>query len=118
MRYMLMTKNDPNHPIDPPTPEMYAAMGKLIEEMSKAGVLLATGGLGPNPTHVISSGGKLTITDGPFAEAKEAVVGFALVEAKSREEAIEFSRRFWQVVGDGQGEIYQVFGPEDGPPPQ
>ena len=113
MRYMLMTKNDPNHPITPPNPEMYAAMGKLIEEMSKAGVLLATGGLGPNPTHVISSGGKFSITDGPFAEAKEAVVGFALVEAKSKEEAIEFSRRFWQVAGDGAGEIYEVFGGED-----
>ena len=66
MRYMMMTKNDPNHPISPPTPEMYAAMGKLIEEMTKAGVLLATGGLGPNPTQVISSGGKVIITDGPF----------------------------------------------------
>ncbi|MEO5887495.1 MAG: YciI family protein [Anaerolineales bacterium] len=110
MRYMMMTKNDPNNPITPPNPEMFAAMDKLIEEMSKAGVLLATGGLGPNPTQVISSGGKVTVTDGPFAEAKEAVVGFALVEAKSKEKAIEFSRRFWQVAGDGAGEIYEVFG--------
>ena len=109
MRYMMMTKNDPNHPVDPPTPEMYAAMGKLIEEMTKAGVLLATGGLAPNPTQVISSGGKVNITDGPFTEAKEAVVGFALVEATSKEEAIEFSRRFWQGAGDGAGEIYEVF---------
>ncbi len=110
MRYMLMTKNDSNNPATPPSPEMYAAMGKLIEEMSKAGVLLATGGLGPHPTQVKSSGGKMTITDGPFTEAKETVVGFALVEAKSKEEAIEFSRRFWQVAGDGAGEIYEVFG--------
>ena len=110
MRYMLMTKNDPNHPISPPTPEMYAAMGKLIEEMSKSGVLLATGGLSPNPTQVVSSGGKFSVTDGPFAEAKEAVVGFALLEANSMEEAVEFSRRFWQVAGDGAGEIYEVFG--------
>ena len=106
----MMTRNDPNHPISPPSTEMYAAMDELIQEMTKAGVLLATGGLGPNPTQVISSGGKVTITDGPFAEAKEAVVGFALVEAKSKEEAIEFSRRFWQVAGDGAGEIYEVFG--------
>jgi hypothetical protein len=118
MRFMMMTKEDPGTPATPPTPELYAEMGKLIEEMSKAGVLLATGGLSPNPTRIKSSGGKITVTDGPFTEAKEAVVGFALVEAKSREEAVEFSRRFWQVVGDGQGEIYQVFGPEDGPPPQ
>jgi hypothetical protein len=107
---MLMTKNDPNHPITPPDPEMYAAMGKLIEEMSKAGVLLATGGLGPHPTQVISSGGKVSFTDGPFTEAKEVAVGFALIEAKSKEEAIEFSRRFWQVAGEGAGDIYEVFG--------
>ena len=110
MRYMMMTTNDPNHPLTPPNPEMYAAMDKLIQEMSKAGVLLATGGLGPNPTQVISSGGKVSITDGPFTEAKEMAVGFALVEAKSKEEAIEFSKRFWQVAGEGAGEIYEVFG--------
>ena len=110
MRYMMMTKNDPNVPMTPPDPEMYAAMGKLIEEMSKAGVLLATGGLGPHPTQVISSGGKVSFTDGPFTEAKELTVGFALIEAKSKEEAIEFSRRFWQVAGEGAGEIYEVFG--------
>ena len=110
MRYMMMTKDDASTAGTPPSPELYAAMGKLIEEMSKAGVLLATGGLGPNPTRIKSSGGKITVTDGPFTEAKEAVVGFALVEAKSKEEAIELSKRFWQVVGDGHGEIYEVFG--------
>ena len=110
MRFMMMTTNDPNEPMSPPNPEMYAEMGKLIEEMSKAGVLLATGGLSPTPIHVKSAGGKLTITDGPFTEAKEGVVGFALIEAKSMEEALEFSKRFWQVAGDGQGKIYEVFG--------
>ena len=93
MRYMLMTKNDPNHPITPPNPEMYAAMGKLIEEMSKAGVLLATGGLGPNPTHVISSGGKFSITDGPFAETKEQLGGFYLINARDLNEAIRVASR-------------------------
>lgn len=118
MRFMMMTKDDAAVAGTPPSPEMYAEMDKLIEEMTKAGVLLATGGLSPNPTRIKSSGGKITVTDGPFTEAKEAVIGFALVEAKSKEEAIEFSKRFWQVAGDGQGEIYQVFGPEDGPPGQ
>ena len=66
MRFMMMTKNDPNTPMTPPDPEMYAAMGKLIEEMAKAGVLLATGGLAPNPIQVVSNNGKLTVTDGPF----------------------------------------------------
>ena len=51
------------------------------------------------------------MTDGPFAESKEAIVGFALIEVRSKEEAIELSKRFWQIVGDGEGEIQQVFGP-------
>jgi hypothetical protein len=51
------------------------------------------------------------VTDGPFAEAKEAVVGFALIDVRSKEEAIEHSKRFWSIVGDGEGEIRQVFGP-------
>lgn len=106
----MMTTNDPNEPMSPPTPEMYAEMGKLIEEMSKAGILLATGGLEATPTLIKSKGGKVNVVDGPFTEAKEAVVGFALIETKSREEAIEFSKRFWQVAGDGQGKIYEVFG--------
>ncbi len=109
MRYMMMTKDDASVKAAPPSPEMFVQMGKLIEEMTKSGVLLATGGLLPNPTRIKSSNGKVTITDGPFTEAKEAVVGFALIEAKSKEEAIELSKRFWQVVGDGQGEIYEVF---------
>lgn len=110
MRFMLMTSNDPKVEMTPPSPEMYAEMGKLIEEMTRAGVLLATGGLETTPTRVKSSNGKFEIMDGPFTEAKEAVVGFALIEAKSREEAIEFSRRFWKVAGNGQGSIYEVFG--------
>ena len=118
MRYLMMTTNDPGVPPTPPTPELYMAMGKLIEEMSKAGVLLVTGGLDPQAVRIKSSGGKVTITDGPFTEAKEAVVGFALIEAKTKEEAIEYSRRFWQVVGDGTGTIQQVFGPNDAPPGQ
>ena len=59
-------------------------MGKFIEEMTQAGVLLATGGLEPGGTRITSSGGKITVTDGPFTEAKEAIVGFALIEARSR----------------------------------
>ena len=116
MRFLMMTNSDPSTPAAPPTPEMYADMGKLIEEMTRAGVLLATGGLAPHPTRIQNAGGKITVTDGPFSEAKEAVVGFALIEAKSKEEAIEYSKRFWSVVGDGAGTIHQVFGPGDPPP--
>lgn len=109
MQFLMMTTDTGSAP---PTPELYAAMGKLIEEMSKAGVLLATGGLDPkSKIHVQNQDGKITVTDGPFTEAKEGIVGFALIEAKSREEAIEYSKKFWAVAGNGAGDIYPVFGP-------
>ncbi len=113
MRFLMMTTNDPSKPSAPPTPELYAEMGKLIEELSREGVLLATGGLDPRPTRIQSAGGKINVIDGPYAEAKEAVVGFALIEARSKEEAVEYSKRVWRTVGDGEGKIYQVFGPQD-----
>ena len=97
---------------NPPDETMMAEMGRFVAEMTKAGVLLATGGLEQGGVHIKSSGGKITVTDGPFTEAKEAIVSFALIDVRSREEAIELSKRFWQIVGDGEGDIRQVFGPE------
>ncbi|MWA07184.1 hypothetical protein F8568_043980 [Actinomadura sp. LD22] len=115
MRFMMMTTDDGAQQGEPDE-AMMAEMGAFIAEMSASGVLLATGGLEPGGTRIKASGGKVTLTDGPFAEAKEVVVGFALVEVRSREEAIELSRRFFQIVGDGEGVIQQVFGPEDAAP--
>jgi hypothetical protein len=96
----------------PPTPQQYEAMGKYVEKGFREGYLIATGGLDAKATRITSQGGRISVTDGPFAEAKEAVVGFALVEVSSKEQAIELSKEFWSIVGDGQGEIRQVFGPE------
>ncbi len=107
MRFLLTTTAG-----DAPDETMMAEMGRFVEELTKAGALLATGGLDPAGTHIRSSGGKITLTDGPFTEAKEAIVGFALIDVRSKEEAIELSRRFWQIAGDGEGDIRQVFGPE------
>ncbi|MEO3856026.1 YciI family protein [Acrocarpospora sp. B8E8] len=95
-----------------PDEALYAEMGKFVEEMTKAGVLLATGGLDPAGTRITASGGDITITDGPFAEAREAIVSFALIEVRSKEEAIELTRRFWKIIGDGVGDMQQVYGPE------
>jgi hypothetical protein len=92
--------------------QLYADMGKFIEELTQAGVLLATGGLDPAGTHVSATGGKATFTDGPYAEAKETIVSFALIDVRSKEEALELARRFWAIVADGEGDIRQVFGPE------
>ena len=94
----------------PPTPELIAEVGKFTDETKRAGVLLATGGLGPNSTRVRNAGGKVTVLDGPFAEAKELTGGFALVEVKTRDEAIEWARRFRKIVGDGESVIQEVFG--------
>ncbi|MGH3679121.1 MAG: YciI family protein [Natronosporangium sp.] len=108
MRF-LMTVNGGGRP---PDRDLYAEMGRFVEELSRAGVLLATGGLDRNGTHVKATGGKVTLVDGPYPEAKETIVSFALIEVRSKEEAIALSRRFWQIVGDGEGDIRQVFGPE------
>src|SRR6266545_7717400 len=94
-----------------PDQQLYAEMGRFVEELTRAGVLLATGGL-DRGTHVTSSGGSITLTDGPFTESKEVIVSFALIEVRSKEEALELAGRFWKMVGDGEGDIRQVFGPE------
>jgi hypothetical protein len=107
MRFLMTTTA-----ADPPDEKLAAEMGRLVEEMTRKGVLLAAGGLDPEGTRVTSSGGKITMTDGPFTEAKETILSFALVEARSKEEAIELARRFWQIVGNGEGAIRQVYGPE------
>jgi hypothetical protein len=97
----------------PPTPEKMAAIGAFGQEMSKAGVLIMTGGLqrATKGTRVKLTGSDFSVTDGPFAETKELIDGFALIEVKSKEEAIDVAKRFMSVAGDGQSEILQVFDP-------
>ncbi|MEV0591737.1 YciI family protein [Nonomuraea cavernae] len=108
MRFLMTTKANG---AAPPDEAVYAEMGRFVEEMTQAGVLLATGGLDPVGVRVTATDGTITVTDGPFAEAKEAIVSFALIEARSQEEAVELSRRFWKIIGTGEGSIQQVFGP-------
>ncbi|MFF4413059.1 YciI family protein [Streptosporangium sp. NPDC001559] len=105
MRYLMTTKPSETAPDE----RLYAEMAAFVEELTAAGVLLATGGLEPGGVRLVSSGGEITVTDGPFAEAKEAVAGFALVEVRSKEEAVELARRFRRIVGDGESVIQQVF---------
>ncbi|MFJ1703224.1 YciI family protein [Kitasatospora sp. NPDC088346] len=107
MRYLMTTK-----PSDvAPDENLYAEMASFVEELTASGVLLATGGLEPGGIRVTSAGDRITVTDGPFAEAKEAVAGFALIEVRSQAEAVELARRFRRIVGDGESVIQQVFGP-------
>lgn len=97
-----------------PPAEAVAAMMKYNESLQKAGVLLALDGLHPPAmgARVSFAGGKPKVTDGPFTEAKEAIISFALIDVRSREEAIELARRFWQIARNGEGAIRQVYGPE------
>ncbi len=109
MRYLMTTKPGDNDTA--PDEKLYAEMGAFVQEMTAAGILLATGGLEPGGVRLTSVGDEVTLTDGPFAETKEAVAGFALIEVRSKEEAIELARRFRKIVGDGESVIQQVFGP-------
>ena len=111
MKFFLMSLPNERTANTPPSPELMAEMGKFIAAERQAGVLLATGGLLPvsmGGARVKSEGGEFTVTDGPFTEAKELIAGWAIIEVNSREEAIEASRRFYKVAGDGEGEIRQI----------
>jgi hypothetical protein len=95
----------------PPTQEEMARMGKLVEDGMKAGYLLGVEGCMPSATgaRVRRSNGKLTVTDGPFTESKEVIGGFALMEASSKEEAVELVKQFLHAAGDGECELRQIF---------
>jgi hypothetical protein len=119
MKFMMLVKHGENP--GPPPKELMDAIAILSEEAVKNGSMLGNGGLAPTAqgTRVRVSKGKLTVTDGPFTEAKEAVGGFAQFELKSKQEAIdgavhfmELHRKHWP-EWEGETEIRQIFGPED-----
>jgi hypothetical protein len=94
MRVMMMVKGD-QEPGELPSEELLAAMGRYNEELTKAGVLLDLSGLHPSAegVRVRFSGGKTTVVDGPFPEAKEVVAGYWILQVESMDEAIEWARR-------------------------
>jgi hypothetical protein len=118
MRFLSIYKHVETN--EPPTPELMANMGNLIEEMTKAGTLVSTEGCLPTAkgAKVRRSAGKVTVTDGPFSESKEVVGGFAILEAKSKEEAIALTKRFLEVAGDGECELRQLYDAEQQPQAQ
>jgi hypothetical protein len=113
MKFFGYTLGDPDTPVGPENPEMYERMGAFVEEATKAGVLLATGGLAPpnEGVKVRYSGGEFTVLDGPFSEAKEVVGGWALMETRDMDEAVEWVKRFLAIAGEGESTIRQVYGP-------
>jgi hypothetical protein len=102
-----------------PSERLMNDMGKLIDEMIRDGKLVTTAGLRPSSegVRVRSRFGKLSTTDGPFTESKEVIGGYAILEASSKEEALELTRRFLKVHGDEwdiECEVRQLDGPEIG----
>jgi len=95
----------------PPSKDLMERMGPFMEEITRAGVLLATAGLQPSSkgARVCLAEGKITVTDGPFVETKELVASYALMEVKSMAEAIEWTTRFLHVLGGGECEIRPLF---------
>jgi len=94
----------------PPTQDEIAKMGQFITELAKSGVLVAADGLlsSANGARVRLSKGKITVTDGPFTESKELIAGYAILEVKSKAEAIELTERFLKIAGDGESEVRQM----------
>ncbi|HWB75957.1 MAG TPA: YciI family protein [Nannocystaceae bacterium] len=111
LRVLSMHQQDERAELDtPPTAEEMAKMGALIEEMTKAGVLESTGGLGSTKkgARIHFDGSKRTVIDGPFAESKELVAGFAILELPSMVAAIEWATRFGEIVRVHEVEVRQI----------
>lgn len=118
MRYLILLKG--TQPADPPPPELMEAIMKLGAEATAAGALLDTAGLSPSAAgaRVGLRGGTLTVTDGPFAEAKE-MISYALYQVRSKDEALQWASRFLTLHRDlwpgweGEADVLKVMGPED-----
>lgn len=111
MRYMVMHySNDANEAGTPPSPELMAEMGAYMQEAAQSGVLLAAEGVGPSSlgARLTIDDGKVTVVDGPFAEAKEIIAGFAILEVKDKAEAIEHAKRFARISGATKIDVRQV----------
>lgn len=119
MKFMAMVSSDETVP--PPPPALFAAIMKLGEEATKAGVLVEQGGLLKSAAglRVRISKGKIKITDGPFSESKELVGGYAVYQVGSKDEVLEWTRRFMEIHvehwpgWEGVSEVRQIFDPAD-----
>ena len=115
MQFFGYTLANESTPMPEPTPELMAEMGKFVQEAMDAGVIIATGGMGPTSMgkKVTATDGEFTVVDGPFAEAKEIVGGWVLYDVPSMDEAVAWSKRFLGVLGhDAEVRIRPTFGPE------
>jgi hypothetical protein len=113
MRFLGYTLADESTlPDEAPSPDLYDRMGRFVEEATKAGVIVATGGIAPTAAgaKISLKDGEYTVVDGPFVEAKELVGGWALMECRDLAEAVEWSKRFLGVLGEGEVRVRPVSG--------
>jgi len=111
MRFMLMFKGDKApEPGDVACKQNLPEMKKLMGELKRTGVLISSEGLegSEKGARVKFTGGKYSVVDGPFAEAKELIAGVCVVEVGSKQEAMGLARKFLEIAGDGESEIRQV----------
>ncbi len=115
MHFMVYLRMSEGESMNPPSPEGMAEMGKLMMDAFESGMVVATGQLGANATHVSLRSGDVSITDGPFLEGKEFIPGFTIIDVPSREEAIQWATRLRQCMGDGSIHVspLSATGPED-----
>jgi len=122
MRFMTIVKSAETS--TPPPRALIDAIGKLGQEAAGKGVMVEMGGLFPTAmgARVRLAGGRLTVTDGPFTEAKEVIGGYAVYAVKSKEEAVEWAKRFMELHKehwkgwDGEVELRQLYDPPGAPP--
>jgi hypothetical protein len=98
-------------PTERQQPRDPSELGKFMEESIKKGVLITGGGLHPKETRIHLTEGKVSITDGPFLEAKELIPGFTVIQVDTREKAIEWVTNMRRLYGDGETKLVQIFGP-------
>jgi hypothetical protein len=119
MRFMMLLKADKDTEAGVlPTKELLLGMGNLMEDMAKAGVLISGEGLKPSSEgkRLSMAGGKVTkVTDGPFAETKELIAGFCLLQVDSWDDALKWCDRFAAVAGHGESEVRPLFEVTDFP---
>jgi hypothetical protein len=111
MRYLGYTLADEaSAPTEPPSPDLYEKMDVFVGEAVKAGVIVATGGIMPSSmgAKISLKDGEYTVVDGPFAEAKELVGGWAMMECRDLDEAVEWSKRFLGVLGEGEVRVRPI----------
>jgi hypothetical protein len=98
-------------PTERQEPRDPAELGKFMEESIKKGILITGGGLHRKETRILLSEGKVSITDGPFLEAKELIPGFTVIQVDTNEKAIEWVTNLRRLYGDGETKLVQIFGP-------